>query len=60
LDKYTFHTSKGLDYIDFKKFVDLKKNKAYRTKEGLQEMEKIVLNMNRGRYGESSRRSRFS
>ena len=32
--------------------------KAYKTKEGLKEMEKIVLGMNSGRHGKSLRRSR--
>jgi len=48
-DTYCLLTRKQLDYLDFKKFLALKEAKAYKTEEGLKEMEKIVLNMNRGR-----------
>jgi hypothetical protein len=60
LDQYSLFTSKQLDYIDFKKFLALKEAKAYKTKEGLKEMENIVLGMNSGRYGNSKRRPRIS
>jgi len=53
---YCLLTRKQLDYLDFKKFLALKEAKAYRTEEGLKEMEKIVLNMNRGRDGGGRRK----
>jgi len=56
LDKYPLLTRKQLDYLDFKKFLVLKESKAYRNKEGLQEMERIVLGMNRGRDGIAKRK----
>jgi len=60
LDQYSLLTSKQLDYLDFKKFLALKEAKAYKTEEGLKEMEKIVLGMNSGRYGNSKRRIQTS
>jgi len=55
-DTYCLLTRKQLDYLDFKKFLALKEAKAYKTEEGLKEMEKIVSNMNRGRDGRSRRK----
>lgn len=57
LDKFTLLTRKQLDYLDFKKFLALKEAKAYRTEEGLKEMENIIINMNTGRSGKSRRKS---
>jgi hypothetical protein len=57
LDKYPLFTRKHLDYLDFKKFLALKEAKAYKTEEGLKEMEKVIFNMNSGRDGKSKRKS---
>lgn len=57
LDKYPLLTRKELDYLDFKRFLALKEAKAYKTEEGLKEMEQIVLGMNNGRDGNSRRNS---
>ncbi len=57
LDKYPLLTRKELDYLDFKRFLALKEAKAYKTEEGLKEMEKIILGMNSGRDGNSRRNS---
>jgi len=42
-------TRKSLDYLDFKKFDFLKKNKHYLTEAGFKEMTFIAMNMNSGR-----------
>jgi len=41
--------AKLLDYADFKKAVEIMKNKGHLTKEGLEEICKIKVGMNRGR-----------
>src|SRR5271168_2873089 len=46
---YPMFTRKSLDYLDFKNFYLLKKNKHYLTKEGFKEMTFIAMNMNSGR-----------
>lgn len=45
------HTRKQLDYLDFKKFLELKISKAYFTKDGYDEMYKLSSSMNSGRGG---------
>jgi len=50
-DKYPMHTRKQLDYLDFKKFLELKRSQAYLTKDGYDEMYKLSSNMNSGRGG---------
>jgi len=56
-DKFPLFTRKYLDYLDFKKFLALKEAKAYRTEEGLKDMEKLVQGMNTGRDGDSKRKA---
>jgi len=48
-DAYPMFTRKSLDYLDFKNFYLLKKNKHYLTEEGFKEMTFIAMNMNSGR-----------
>lgn len=48
-DAYPMFTRKSLDYLDFKKFYLLKKNKHYLTEVGFKEMTFIAMNMNSGR-----------
>nr|YP_010146935.1 hypothetical protein K4014_mgp32 [Cyclocybe aegerita]YP_010146965.1 hypothetical protein K4014_mgp02 [Cyclocybe aegerita]QQP21444.1 hypothetical protein [Cyclocybe aegerita]QQP21474.1 hypothetical protein [Cyclocybe aegerita] len=48
-DEYPMYTRKLLDYLDFKKFFLLKKDKRYLTTEGFEEMASIAKNMNSGR-----------
>ena len=48
-DAYPMLTRKSLDYLEFKKFYLLKKNKHYLTEEGFKEMTFIDMNMNSGR-----------
>lgn len=49
LDKYPIITRKYLDYLDWKKIIELKSNNIYKTPEGLQYMINIKKTMNRGR-----------
>jgi len=49
LEKYPLQGAKLLDYADFKKAVEIMKNKGHLTKEGLEEICKIKVGMNRGR-----------
>jgi len=48
-DKYPLYTRKYLDYLDWKKLIQLKAERAQDTLEGLQKMRAIKANMNRGR-----------
>jgi hypothetical protein len=48
-EKYKIVGNKLKDYSDFKKVVDLMNNKAHLTSEGLQEIHKIKIGMNKGR-----------
>lgn len=48
-DKYPMLTRKYLDFQDFKRFYQLKKEKQYLTEEGFNKMLSIALNMNSGR-----------
>lgn len=48
-DRYPMLTRKYLDFLDFNKFYLLKKDKAYLTDKGFEEMQNIALNMNSGR-----------
>ena len=49
LDKYPMLTRKYLDYLDWKKIIELKYNNTHKTTEGLQDMINIKIGMNRGR-----------
>jgi hypothetical protein len=59
-DAYPMFTRKSLDYLDFKKFYFLKKNKHYLTEVGFKEMTFIAMNMNSGRdiFSNSRRNSK--
>lgn len=48
-NKYPLQSSKALDYTDFCKVVELMKNKAHLTSEGLDLIRKIKAEMNIGR-----------
>ena len=48
-DKYPLFTRKYFDYLDWKKLIKLKSERAQDTKEGLQLMKDIKSGMNRGR-----------
>lgn len=48
-DKYPLLTRKYLDYLDWKKLIELKTERAQDTPEGLQKMKDIKTGMNRGR-----------
>nr|WDW20829.1 hypothetical protein [Valsa mali var. pyri (nom. inval.)] len=48
-DKYPLFTRKRLDYLDWKKLINLKAERAQDTPEGLQKMKDIKASMNRGR-----------
>lgn len=48
-EKYPMFTRKLLDYQDFKIFYSLKKNRAYLTNKGFEEMYNIAINANSGR-----------
>lgn len=48
-DKYPMLTRKHLDYLDFKKFFLLKKDKVYLTNKGFEDMKYLATNMNSGR-----------
>lgn len=48
-DKYPLQGAKAKDYADFRKVVELVKNKAHLTEEGLNQIRKIKEGMNRGR-----------
>lgn len=49
VDKYPMLTRKQLDYLDWKKLIELKAERAQDTPEGRLTMEKIKASMNRGR-----------
>jgi hypothetical protein len=49
VDKYPMLTRKQLDYLDWKKLIQLKNERAQDTPEGRLAMEKIKASMNRGR-----------
>ena len=49
LDKYSMLTRKYLDYLDWKKIIELKSNNTHKTTEGLQHMINLKIGMNRGR-----------
>jgi len=56
-DKYPLYTRKQLDYQDFIKFYQLKKNKVHLTDTGFEIMDNLCRNMNSGRDNtEKSRR----
>jgi hypothetical protein len=46
VDEYPILTRKHLDYLDWKKIVELKLDGAHKTEEGLTLMKKIISNMN--------------
>lgn len=48
-DKYPLLTRKHLDYLDWKKLIQLKSERAHDTSEGLQRMKDIKSFMNKGR-----------
>lgn len=48
-DKYPLFTRKRLDYLDWKKLINLKAERAQDTPEGLQRMKDIKVYMNKGR-----------
>nr|YP_009543488.1 LAGLIDADG endonuclease [Coniothyrium glycines]AYU74378.1 LAGLIDADG endonuclease [Coniothyrium glycines] len=48
-DKYPMYTRKQLDFVDWKKLVELKKNSSHKTEEGLMVMKDIKKGMNAGR-----------
>lgn len=48
-ENYSLFTRKYLDYIDFKKFYFLKKNKVHLTEQGYNEMKSLADKMNSGR-----------
>jgi hypothetical protein len=49
IDKYPLLTRKSLDYQDWKKLIELKKNKAHLTESGRAEIYFIKNNMNKSR-----------
>lgn len=49
LDKYPLLTRKHLDYLDWKKLIQLKAEGAHNNPEGLQKMKDIKSSMNKGR-----------
>lgn len=49
IDKYPMLTRKHLDYLDWKKLIKLKAERAHDTPEGRQKMEAIKASMNKGR-----------
>jgi len=55
-EKYPLFTEKQKDFLDFKKFCELRKSKAHLTRIGLEEMIKIAWQMNSGRFGISRRK----
>ena len=48
-DKYPLYTRKYLDYLDWKKLIELKSKGTHNTPEGLHVMKEIKSNMNKGR-----------
>ena len=48
-NKYKIQGVKQLDFLDFCKIVELMKNKAHLTKEGLAQIRKIKAGMNKAR-----------
>jgi LAGLIDADG endonuclease len=48
-DKYPLYTRKNLDYLDWKKLIELKASRAHDTPEGLIMMRNIKASMNKGR-----------
>lgn len=50
-DKYPLLTHKYFDYLDWKKLIELKAERAQDTPEGLQKMKDIKTGMNKGRRG---------
>ena len=55
-DKYNLLTRKYLDFLDFKRFYQLKKDKLHLTESGFFEMRTLALNMNSGRNDNSRSR----
>ena len=49
LDKYSMLTRKYLDYLDWKKIIELKSNNIHKTTKGLQDMINIKIGINKGR-----------
>jgi hypothetical protein len=49
-NKHKIESIKLLDYLDFCLGAELVNKKAHLTKEGLEEIRKIKLRMNKGRY----------
>jgi len=49
IDKYPMLTRKNLDYLDWKRLIQLKEERARDTPEGRQKMEEIKASMNKGR-----------
>jgi len=49
-DLYPIYTVKRLDYLDWKRLIELKKINAHKTREGLLLMRKIKSGMNNNRY----------
>jgi hypothetical protein len=50
IDLYPLYTNKRLDYLDWKRLINLKKVNAHLNKEGLELMKNIKVNMNKNRY----------
>lgn len=48
-DKYPLLTRKYLDYLDWKKLIQLKNDKVHKTPEGLKQMQDLKASMNKGR-----------
>ena len=49
LDNYPLKTQKQLDYLDWKKLIDMKNEGLHKTEEGRETMEKVKSMMNRYR-----------
>ncbi len=48
-DKYPLLTNKSLDFVDWKRLIEMKNSKQHYTEEGLKKMKLIKSNINRGR-----------
>jgi hypothetical protein len=48
-DEYLLLTNKSLDFVDWKRLIEMKNSKQHYTEEGIERMRLIKSNMNRGR-----------
>lgn len=48
-DNYPLLTNKSLDYLDWKRLIEMKNSKQHYTEEGIKKIQLIKSNMNRGR-----------